>query len=471
MVRRYTHRDDRWLRRERVNAALSALSVGVLRTRKGWSASAFVPIAVFVVAIVTYRYAYTTLRIDGPVHSDGEGYYAYLPSYLVYFNPSFKTFIATHLLPKYAGLGHLGPGQFGFSMQANGYWLNKYGIGVSVLLLPFFLAGHGLAIAANKNANGFSGPEMLAVGVASVIYMTAGLFVIRALLRRWFADWVVVVALLAITFGAGLFASTIWDPTFSHTYSFFVIALTLLLTVRWYERPYSWWRIIALGAACGLILDLRLTNGILLIAVPLWGVGSARQARERVALLWTHRWQAISGAASAVIVFFPQTLVWHIATGHWLVRTYPGEPFDFLHPHLIGSLLSFKPHGLLPYFPVLIFALAGLVVAWARRRDIAIPVTVALLLFWYLVSSWWDWSFTAGFGDRAFVDVLALLAIPLAMFFSSLRPRALRVACAGLAVALTLATCVLMVAYWNARLAGDGATITQYFSILDHPGS
>ena len=338
-------------------------------------------------------------------------------------------------------------------------------------MLPFFLVGHAIAIATRSNANGYSSPELVAVGVASLTYMTAGLFVLRALLLRWFAEWAVVTTLVAVTFGAGLFASTIWDPSFSHTYSFFIVAVTLLLAVRWYERPSSWWRIVGVGAACGLIIDLRLTNGVLLVALPLLGVGSTRQARERAALLWAHRWHVVAGVGALALVFFPQTLAWHVATGHWLVRTYQGESFDFAHPHLLDSLVSFKKHGLLPYYPVLIFSFAGLVIAWKRRRELAVPVTAALVLFWYLVSSWWDWSFSAGFGDRAFVDVLPLFAIPMALFFSSLRIRLARLAAAGAVVVFAGVTCLLMAAYWQAHLPADGATPAQYLSILDHLGT
>lgn len=457
-----------------MNSALSAIAADARRFRSGLTLSALVPPVVLLLAFIAFHQAYTTLRLDGTVHSDGEGYYAYLPAYLIYFDPSFKALISNHLIPAYAGLGHVPPAAFGFSLQPNGYWLDKYGIGTAVLMLPFFLVGHAVAIATTANANGYSSPELIAVGAAAATYMTAGLYVLRALLLRWFAEWAVIVTLVAVTFGAGLFATAIWDPSFSHTYSFFAVALALLLAVRWYERPKSGPRIMALGAACGLIVDIRLTNGVLLIALPLLGVGSRRQASQRSQLLWTHRWHVVAGAAATALVLFPQSLVWHVATGHWLVRTYPGEPFDFLHPHLLDTLVSFKPHGLFPYYPALLFSVAGLVIAWVRRRDLALPVTAALLVFWYLVSSWWDWSFSFGFGNRAFVDVLPLLAIPMALFFSSLwvrllRVRLLRVAATGAAVLFAGVTCVLMVAYWQGILPGDGAKISQYFSILGHP--
>ena len=460
---------DRWRRRRRVNAALSALSAGARQLKDWWTVSAFVPLAVLVLALLADHQIYTVYRFDGPVHADGEGYYAYLPAYLIYFDPTFKTFIAGSLLPAYAAMGHPRPEVFGFSLQANGNWLDKYGIGSALLMLPFFLVGHAIALATKSAANGYSSAESVAVALSSIAYVVAGLYALRALLRRWFPDWSVAVTLVAVAFGGGLFVSATWDPAYSHAYSFFAVALALLFTVRWYEKPESWWRIVAVGLSCGLVIDIRLTNGLLLIALPVIGVATLTQARQRAALLWSRRWHVVAGAGAFILALLPQSLVWHLATGDWIVRSYPGESFAFLHPHLIESLLSFKPHGLLPYAPVLILSLVGLALAWLRRRDLAFPVTLAFLPFWYLVSSWWDWSFSSGFGDRAFVDVLPLLAIPLALCVSFSSRRTLRYTSAGSALLLTGVTCVLMVGYWQGRVPGDGVTVDGYFLILGHP--
>lgn len=452
-----------------MNAAESVFSFDVRQFRNRWTVSAVVPMVVFLLAIVADHQVYTVYRFDGAVHSDGEGYYAYLPSYLVYFDPTLKTFINTQIIPAYAGLGHLGPQVFGFSLQPTGNWLDKYGIGVALLLLPFFLVGHAIGVATTPSAQGYSAPELLAVALAALVYMTAGLYALRALLLRWFPDWAVVVTLVSVTFGGGLFETTIWDPSLSHTYSFFAVAMLLWLALRWYDRPRSWWRIVFLGAMAGLIVDIRLTNAVLLVIVPLLGVGSLTAARQRAVLLWRRRLQVVAGGATAIVTFAPQSLVWHLATGHWLVRSYPGEPFDFLHPHLLDSLISFQPHGLLPYAPVLLFSLAGLAIAWVRRRDLAIPVTVALLLFWYLVASWWDWSFTGGFGNRAFVDALPLFAVTMALCFASVRQRVLRASAVALAAAFMGVTCAMMLAYWQGRIPLQGIDVSGYFSILQHP--
>lgn len=453
-----------------MSTALSSLLVDARRRATRWPLSAAVPLLILILGLIAYHAIYTRYRVDSPIHGDGEGYYAYLPAYLVHFDPSFNRLVQQHLIPAYAALGHQPPSAFGLSLQSTGNWLDKYGVGEALLLLPFFVVGHALALAKGSIAKGYSGPETLFAGLAALAYTAAGLWLLRALLKRWFPDWAIAVTLLAITLGTSLFSFATWDPLVAHAFSFFIVALLLLLTVRWYEAPQSWGRAVPIGVAAGLLIDVRLTDVVLLAALPLLGIGTVAQMRQRLWLLWQQRLKVAAMLGCLVAVFAPQAITWHIATGHWLIRPYPGENFDFLHPHLIESLVSFRPHGLLPYAPVLLLAFAGLVLAWFRRRDIALPVTVAFLPFWYLVAAWYDWSFADGFGQRAFIDVLPLLALPLTFLYASLHTRLWRTTTVAVSGVMVAVTCALMVAYWQYRIPGDGIDGHGYVSILAHPG-
>ena len=443
------------------------VDIGWLRGRVG--IAAVVPVAVLLLGLLTYHEVYTGFATGTPVHSDGEGYYAYLPAYLIDSDPGFTHLVQDHIRPAYANLPGMTPSWFGFSQQPSGAWLDKYGVGEALLVLPFFAIGHAIAVTQGVNASGYSGPETFASGTAALVYAVLALFALRAVLRRWFPGWAVAVTLIAITFGTSLFHYVTYDSLFSHAFSFFAVAVLILTALRWYERPPSWARALAVGAAIGLVADIRLTNLVLVVALPLLGIGSARAMRARLALLWQQRLKVVAAAAVALLVFVPQSITWYVSTGHWVVRTYPGESFDFLHPHLVESLLWLQPHGLLPYAPVMAFAFAGLAWSWVRRRDIAIPVTVAFLPFWYLVSAWYDWSYADAFGNRAFVDVLPLLAIPLAYFLSSLRWQWLRAAVLSLGGAMVAATLMLMIAYWQYRIGGAGADWSGYISVFRHP--
>ena len=425
-----------------------------------------IPLGVLAAGLVAYWliYLYQVGRAgSSPVRSDGEGYYAYLPSYLLNHDVSFRSLITGHLS---LSRTRFPPSVFGFSQQPTGYWLDKYPVGEAILLLPFFLIGHFIARVMGVAADGYSPPELYTVGLAGLVYTVLGLSALGAALRRWFSEWVTAATLVVVTFGTGVFDYATYDSIFSHAFSFFAVSVMLLCALRWYERPRSVARALLLGLAFGTVAAIRLTDVVLLPAVLLLGVGSSLAARERLTLLRKNAVRVGVAAVAALAVLVSQVITWYFATHHLLVRPYPGESFEFAHPQLIGSLVSFKPHGLLPYAPVLVIAFGGLVAAWRWRRDLAIPVTVAFVPFWYLVASWWDWSFTAGFGDRAFIDVIPFLAIPLAFAFARLSRPPARVLVAVMCVILVAATCVLMVNHWLGLLPGSGIGPAGFFRIL-----
>jgi hypothetical protein len=438
-------------------------------TKHRFEWSALAPLLVLGIGALAYLLTYTFYGRHIPVDADGEGYYAYLPAYLLDHDPSFKTVLLRDILPQYAGLGHQPPEAFGFSAQPTGAWLDKYGVGVAILVLPVFALGHVIAVMAGVNADGYSRPEVFTVGLAALGYTVLGLFALRALLRRWFSDRVVAAALIGVTFGTGTIVYLSWAPLVSHDFTFFAVASMLLGAQRWFERPGSWSRAALLGLAMGVVVAIRLPNVVLLVAVPLLGVGGSTALKTRLTLLRTYASRLAVAASSGLLVLVPQVITWYYATGHLITRPYPGESFDFLHPHLVESLLWFEPHGMIPFYPVLGLALVGLGVAWFRRRDLALPVTAAFLLFWYLVSAWHDWSYSDAFGDRAFIDVAPLLALPLATLFASVPRRVSQLVLGGLAGALVAITCAMTVAYMQRRMPDDGIDASGYFQILLHP--
>lgn len=431
-------------------------------------APAAIPLIVLLLGLAAYRQSYVVYQTDSPVHSDGEGYYAYIPAYLVEHDPSFTTLVDTHILQSYAR-AQFPPSTFGFSPEPGGKYLDKYGVGTALLVVPFWATGHGIALLTGANANGYSGPEVFAAGTAALGYASLALLALWFTLRRWFRDATVALTLVAITFGTSLFHYVTWDSLFSHAFSFFAVAMLLLTSVRFFERPSSLPRALLVGAFIGLLADIRITNAVVVAALPLLGVGSLAALRNRLALLQKHRLKAAAILGAAALVFVPQVLTWYVATGRLFVRTYPGESFNFLHPHMIESLFWLQPHGLLPYAPVMVFAFLGLIWAWFKRRDIAIPVTVAFLPFWYLVSAWYDWSYADAFGHRGFIDILPILAVPMAFFFGALPRRWMRAATAAIATVMSAATMMLMLAYWQYRIPGDGFSWSGFVLVFRHP--
>lgn len=435
--------------------------------------SRLVIVATFALAMVGYWLVYHfQLPHWPPVRSDGEGYYAYLPAYLLYGDPSLRSVVAHHFLT-HAQYGLFSPvsGGFGLTLQSNGNWLDQYPVGEAILLIPFFLIGHAIALAQGLQADGYTSPELYAVGTGAAVYATLGLLALRAVLRRWFTDVVIAATLIVVVFGTSLFQYISYDSMFSHGFSFAAVAVAMLCALRWFERPGSWWRALALGLSAGAVVALRVTDVVMMPGLLLLGVGSLTALRARFALLAHHLWRSALVLVAGAVCLVPQVFTWWVATGHLIVDPYQsGQGFDLAHPQLLASLFALVPHGLLPYAPALGLSAIGLAMAWWRRRDLALPVTVAFLPFWYLMSAWWDWSFSDGFGNRIYVNILPFLALPLALLFASVQRRWLRNTLGVVTAVLVMVTVLLMIAYWRGALPGDGAaSIQQYLRLLKHP--
>src|SRR5207249_2034495 len=108
----------------------------------------------------------------------------------------------------------------------------------------------------NFPRDGYSFYYQYVVGLAGLAYAAAGLEVLRRLLRRHFTDGVVLATLVSIAFGTNLFHYAVYDGTFSHAFSFCLVAGLLLLTDRWWGDP-TWPDAVALALVAGLLFLVR----------------------------------------------------------------------------------------------------------------------------------------------------------------------------------------------------------------------
>ncbi len=395
------------------------------------------------------------------VKGDGEGYYAYLTAYLVDHDASFATLVRRHLkTPELVGLS-------GLSYRSDsGRYLDKYSPGEAVLGLPFFVVGHEVAVVRGERADGYSRSEEIAFGLGAIAWGIIGLLALRRLLLRRFGDGPTAAALVCVAFGTSLLHYLAFDSSYSHAFSFAAVSLTLLASVRWRERPASPRRAVELGLAAGLVLCIRPANVVALVPLVLLGVVDRPSLRARARHLRCHWRPGLLAAAASVPLVLANLLAWRFAAGHVLLFSYrQDERFSFLHPQW-RVLYSFRPHGLLPYAPVLFLVAPGLVALWRRAREWFWPVALSLLLQTYLLASWGAWPLGDGFGQRGFVDVGAVLAVPLAALFATVWCSRWRWAVGGLAAAAVLTTMLGTLAYWQDRLPHDGASPRGYLAAV-----
>lgn len=424
-----------------------------------YSAAAIIVIATM--AMVGYAGLNRPTSAPHIVKGDGEGYYAYLTAYVVERDPSFRSLVdhrfAAADLRQLSGLSY---------QPRTGRYLDKFSPGEALLTLPFFTAGHVVARLGGERADGYSRSEELFSGLAAIAWSLIGLAALRRVLLRRFSDAVTAATLVCVSLGTSLLHYMAFDSSYSHAFSFAAICLTLLGVVRWMEHPDSWRRAVHGGLSIGLVICIRPANIATLVPLLTFGMVSRPTLRAR-ALLFARNWQRILlGAAAAAPLILGNLLAWRYAAGRLVFFSYrQDEHFAFLHPQW-QVLYSFKPHGLLPYAPVLALATIGILSLHRRAPEWFWPVILALSLETFLLASWSAWPLGDAFGQRGYVDVDGIFALPLAALLTAAWPTRWRWAVGALAGMATLTTMLGTAAYWQHRLPHDGATPNAYLAAI-----
>jgi hypothetical protein len=415
------------------------------------AATAVIAVAAYIV--VFFRLGYS------PIHSDGYSYYVYLPSWAIYHDVSFDALARDWHGGTYPGFTGI------LRWPTTGRWVDLHPMGTAILMAPFFAAGDLLTLWSNLPRDGFSLYYQHAAGLAGMAYLLAGLAVLRRILTRHFTDGVVLATLVCITWGTNLFHYGVFDATFSHAFSFFLVGLWLLIIERWWEQERPTWRLsLALGAVAALIVLVRHTNAIYLLVLPLYGVTRWNDLRARAGSMWERRqWLGAATLVGAVAVI-PQMLLYRMSTSSWLVSPYRAldAGFSFGSPHLVGVLFSTQK-GLFFWSPLLVFAVIGAIVAKGWTRGIVLPAVVIFGMQAYLAASWWDWQFGASYGHRAFTDGFALAALLLAACFQWAARRVhVRRAVTTVAAVCVALSVVQMVQYWTRSIPEANTSWQQY---------
>ena len=340
------------------------------------------------------------------------------------------------------------------------HYLDKYPLGEAIMLVPFFVLGDAAARVVGARTDGFSTPYQWAAAAAGLVYALLGLAVLGFLLLRWFSRVTVVLTLLALTFGTGLFHYATYDAVFSHAFSFFLVAVIFRLAVSVCDRPHPW-NAAALGLASGLLAAVRPTNVVILVFVSLLGITRLHDARQRIGALRRHSHLLALGMAAFVVPLLPQVAYWHVITGKFFVYAYGDEHLDLLRPHLFSVLFSVRK-GLFFWAPLLLLAVVGLSYLRRYAPETFVPAVAYLAVSTWVIASWSTWWYGGSLGQRAFVETLPVFALGLAALVETVQERIRRVVLLSLVGALTLLGVHNMVAYWLLEIPFDLTTWDTY---------
>ncbi len=349
---------------------------------------------------IASSFAYRIIGPDGrawqsAINNDGKGYYEYLRAPLV------------------EGPGAKDHGEDWMFASAGGGKVIKYFVGTALFQAPFVLAAHAYTMwFADGPEDGYSIQYHLAIILSAWVSLLLGLlFTRRLLLDLGFVDTVVAWILVAITLGTGLLVQVVIHPGMSHVHSFSAIAASMLFLRRSLWNGSVRHHIIA-GALLGLVFILRPVDLLVLVALPLilFGSGPPRHRRPGHGIF--------AACLAFLCVASVQAFAWRYQCGEWIIRPYAGEGFHWGRPAFLEHLFSAR-NGLLFYWPVILLVPVGMIGLYRRSRMATLSLLLFLLSFGYVTSAWWNWSYGDAFGQRPYVDVLALLAIPMAAAFGT----------------------------------------------------
>lgn len=340
---------------------------------------------------------------------DVSGYYMYLPATFIYHDLKQCSF-RDSVLKRYQPTPDF---QQAIRHEGSGHYVMKYSCGQALVMLPMFLAAHCWALASEAYpADGFSYPYQLAIGVGMWLLACIGLYFLRKILRFYFKDAAVAWTLLLLVAGSNYLNYTTVDQAMTHNALFTLYTLIIWTSIRFHQKQH-WKPALLVGFLCGLVTLIRPTEIIAVLIPLLWGISTRKDFKERF-FLFVHSWRLVLVFAIAfALVLSLQVVYWKWVSGAWVVYSYGGQGFTWLHPHIKDYLFSFRC-GWLLYAPLMGVPLFLLIFYFFKGPQ-RLAITGITLVAFYLVTAWdvWDYGGTAG---RAMVQYYTLLAFPLCWF-------------------------------------------------------
>ena len=335
--------------------------------------------------------------------SDRAGYYIYLPA--LYFHHFDARSMPADLDIRTGG---------GFSIDtARNKIDTKYTYGVALLQSPFFVAAGLISrIAGYHSEGGFSMIYIRMLGLAAVVYLVLGLWLLKLFLEAYFRQAVAYLTVTLIFLGTNLFYYSLIDGMMSHVYSFFLLSLFLYAMKRFLDTG-GYGHFVLSCIALAIAILVRPVNFIPGLLFFTWDTRTFAAARHRLRLLLKPAFLPVL-LAILFVLFLPQMVYWHYLSGHWIHFSYRGEGFaNWRSPRVLEVLFS-PVNGLFTNTPMALAMAAGILTMLFRRSANAKAIAFQFVAVTLVCASWKMWYFGCSFGQRSFVEYYAILAVPLA---------------------------------------------------------
>lgn len=424
----------------------------------GFSSIAIAFIFLYVLVTMTNYQKFNIGGRWGPFQYDQFGYYVYLPAVFIYKDINFE-FVKK--------IPENNPQIFWPTEVGNGKIVNKYPIGIALLLAPFFFLAHFLSPLFGEPQDGFSLLYRIAPYLSSLFYMLIAFTFQRRILLNYFSDKVTSIALIATALGTNYYYYTAHELLMAHSVGFCMFTLFIYQTLKWHD-DYKPLRLLELSVLIGLIAVIRPTNIIIAIFFILFACQNKELLSKKLKAIWNQKIYLLFGLLLILIIIFPQLYIWKIQTGKWLFYSYSNERFYWTDPEIWKGLFSYTK-GWFVYTPMMLLAIMGLYFVYRSYRDFFWSTMVFLIVNVYIVLSWWSWWYGGGFGLRAFIESEALLIFSLAAFiehFIKAKSKFIRSAVLTLLLLITSLNIFQTYQYKRIYLHWAGTTKEMYWQVF-----
>jgi len=363
---------------------------------KSWTIPLFIALTCFI-----YSYSQKGWN-NSYINGDGKGYYAYLPAIFIYKDLHFK------FIEKYEK-EHYQPEQLcDFRQPVEGGIVNRYYVGTALTQLPFFIFTHFTCKFLNNNDDGYSKPYQYTILFAACFYLFIGLWALHSFLIEFFSEKHSIFIIVCITFSTPLLFYTVFNPDFSHIYSFAFISLFVKYTSLYFNKPQNK-IIILLFLLLGIITLIRPVNLIIIFILPFLA-GSWKNFSEKIPLVFQRPTFLLYGVALFILIVFIQLYIYYLQTDNFIVYSYGEAGFNFHDPNFLNFLFSYRK-GMFIYTPLLFISLGGFIYLAKENIFKCFSLFLFLILMIYVLSSWSVWSYGMTYGQRPVIEFYFIFAL------------------------------------------------------------
>lgn len=346
--------------------------------------------------------------------SDGTGYYAYLPQYIVFPDSSHFSF-TDDIHAKY-------PDKKYFSMISTDTVKNqlysKFYVGTPFLQTPFYFVAHKLHQWNDWKGDGYQLGYRFSIQLAALFYWLIGVVALFQLFGRLgFNRFSILVGIFIITFGTNLNLYTSYYVSMSHVYSFSMIACLLNVGQRWSIEKKSkdlLWMFLVIG----LIFIIRPINVLVILLIPFFFQSFNHFWLTVKQTLIEKKGIVLLSVFLMCIPLIVQFAVLYHQTSSFGINTYPNEGFtNKFTPQFLNVLFSYQK-GFFVYAPAMIILFFALFYLFKKGTGYFLVGWSFTTLIWlYVICSWWYWDYGGGLGMRAMIEMLPLFMFPILYLF------------------------------------------------------